>query len=101
MAFSHSRRSAGEGAIYPTTDGRRRGVLRVTDPQTGAQRRRYVSGRSRAEVARKLEALKRDTAAGTFSGRLTVDDFLTRWLELGRSIFETRLRARLVARHTQ
>lgn len=81
MPVSHSRRSAGEGTIYTTADGRLRGALRVTHPRTGHQVRRTVSGRTRAEVARKIEALKREAADGSFAGRLSLGDFLTRWLE--------------------
>ena len=45
------RRSAGEGAIYDTADGRLRGSLLVQFPD-GRTKRVYVSGRTRAEVVR-------------------------------------------------
>ena len=80
------RRERGEGAIYPVAGGGFRGAIRLTDPQTGRTMRRYVSGRSRAAVSRKLEKLKRDAAKGDpTSSRLTVAEYLTRWLESGRA----------------
>ncbi|HWP62795.1 MAG TPA: site-specific integrase, partial [Candidatus Binatia bacterium] len=75
------RRAHGEGAIYRTADGRVRGSLRLVDPRTGQVVRRYVSGRSQAEVARKLAALRNAAAAGYVPGRLTLADYLPEWLE--------------------
>jgi integrase len=53
------RRSAGEGAIYDTADGRLRGSLIVEFPD-GRTKRFYVSGRTRAEVVRKLDAKRKE-----------------------------------------
>jgi hypothetical protein len=60
MAVSHNRRSNGEGSVYRTAEGRWRGSL-ILSHSDGEQRvRRVVSGRSRADVVRKLDALKRE-----------------------------------------
>lgn len=75
------RRPHGEGAIYTTSDGRLRGAIRLIDPRTGATVRRYVSGRSRAEVARKLAALRAGAASGILPTRLTLGSYLVEWLE--------------------
>lgn len=86
MSVSHNRparRPNGEGSIYATADGRLRGSLIVTNPLNGAQSRRTVSGRTRAEVSRKLTALRRDVETGNLSTGLTAD-YLTRWLKTGR-----------------
>lgn len=83
------RRSRGEGSIYATKDGRVRGAVLLTDPRTGKDVRRLVSGRSRAEVSRKLEKLRQDAAGGALPTRSTVADYLAGWLEAERA----RLRA--------
>ena len=80
MAASHKRRSNGEGAVYETGDGRFRAALIVTHPTTGQQVRRYVSGRTRAETVRKLDALKKEATAGGFPGSETTSEYLARWL---------------------
>ena len=79
------RRSRGEGAIYETKDGRIRGALIVVDPRTGREVRRLVSGKSRADVSRKLDKLRKDAASGALSTSATVDDYLTTWLEAERA----------------
>ena len=76
---SPSRRSAGEGTIYTTTDGRRRGHVELPHPDGTRSVRRYVSGRTRAEVVRKLEALRKEGAAGFATGR-TTGDYLASWI---------------------
>jgi hypothetical protein len=93
MAVSHKRpeqrtgkrprRPNGEGSIYETADGRLRGALVVTNPATGRPARRIVTGRTRAEVSRKLDALRREAASGNLATGTTAE-YLTRWLESGR-----------------
>ena len=61
------RRSAGEGAVYDTADGRLRGSLLVQFPD-GRTKRVYVSGRTRAEVVRKLDAKRKEGASGALTG---------------------------------
>lgn len=72
------RRSRGEGAIYETTDGRVRGSILLPTPD-GKLRRKYVSGRTRAEVSRKFERL-RDEAKGGYPDGTTVGDYLGGWI---------------------
>ncbi|MGI8703700.1 MAG: tyrosine-type recombinase/integrase, partial [Candidatus Limnocylindrales bacterium] len=81
MAASHkARRSVGEGSVYLTSDGRWRATLVVTHPHDGRSQRRWVSGRSRAETVRKLDALKREAASGFPTGE-TTGAYLARWVE--------------------
>ena len=80
MAVSHNRRSNGEGSIYRTAEGRWRGALTLAHPDGDRRIRRVVSGRSRADVARKLEALRRQSA-GAFASGETTGEYLDRWLE--------------------
>ena len=72
------RRSAGEGAIYETADGRLRGSVLVDLPD-GGQKRIYVSGRTRADVVRKLDAKRKESAAGAVTGE-TLGEYLSRWI---------------------
>lgn len=74
-----TRRSKGEGAVYRTTDGRFRGSVVIPHPDGIRSIRRYVSGRSRADVVRRLDELKREGAGGFATGE-TVGQFLERWV---------------------
>lgn len=74
-----SRRSAGEGAIIETADGRLRGRAILPHPDGTRTVRRYVSGRTRAEVVRKLDDLKRESAGGFATGQ-TIGDYLSHWI---------------------
>ena len=80
MTVSHRRRSNGEGSLYRTAEGRWRGAVLVTDPLTGTQVRRYASGRTRAETAARLEAVRRDAEAGSFATDESTGAYLARWL---------------------
>jgi integrase len=73
------RRSAGEGAIYTTADGRLRGRILLPHPDGTRSVPRYVSGKTRAEVVRKLEALRKEASAGFATGETTAE-YLTRWV---------------------
>ncbi|MDP9269703.1 MAG: site-specific integrase [Chloroflexota bacterium] len=84
MTVSH-RRSNGEGSLYRTASGRWRGAVLVTNPLTGGLARRYASGRTRAEAAAHLEALRRDAQAGAFVSDETIGEYLARWLPGARS----------------
>jgi integrase len=88
ITASRPRRSRGEGAIYPTADGRLRGSLVLPHPDGTRSVRRYVSGRTRAEVVRKLDEIRKETAAGFATGE-TVGDYLAR----GVGIVRARIRA--------
>jgi integrase len=76
-------RRYGEGSVF-FDEGRDRWVGRLDlepDPATGNRRRRTVIGRTRAEVLRKLDAIKAEQKAGVSSdGSLTFGQFLERWL---------------------
>ncbi|MEO8898462.1 MAG: site-specific integrase [Candidatus Dormibacter sp.] len=73
-----ARRGAGEGSIFKRADGRWCAYLSL--PQGG---RRYLYGRTRADVQRKLATGHQTLAKGlSFAPeRQTVGDFLTGWLE--------------------
>lgn len=74
-------RANGEGSIYATADGRLRGSIAWTDPD-GTARRRYVSGRTRADVRRGLAALREQLEHGlTPAPTGDVGSFLAEWLE--------------------
>jgi integrase len=84
VASSHKRRANGDGSIYETGDGRLRGSLTLTHPISGKRVRRVVSGRTRAEVARKLGDMRRD-ASGALPSRETTGAYLNRWLTIDRA----------------
>lgn len=72
------RRGHNEGSIYQDKDGRWRGAVTLQDG-----RRRYLSGKTRQEVARKLtDALKAaKDGVNVPSGQKTLAIFLAEWLE--------------------
>jgi integrase len=73
------RRTRGEGAVYPTADGRMRGSIILPHPDGIRSVRRYVSGRTRADVVRRLDDLRREAAAGFATGE-TTGAYLARWI---------------------
>lgn len=91
------RRSRGEGAIIETKDGRLRGRILLPHPDGTRTVTRWVSGRTRAEIVRKFDDLRREAAAGFPTGE-TTGEYLARWIVAVRA----RLRAsthREYARH--
>ena len=77
-----TKRGQGEGNIYKRDDGR--WAARVsTGYRNGKRARTWVYGKTRNEVATKLRAVIRAHEQGvlTAPAKLTVDQFLTRWLE--------------------
>src|SRR5918995_1339210 len=72
------RRVKGEGSVYERGDGR---VVGEYEDANG--KRRYISGKTKAEVQRKLRKLlaDRDEGIAYDSENLTVSDYLDRWLE--------------------
>jgi integrase len=78
--MARKRRGRGEGSIYEEADGRWTGVVSFgINPATGKRRRRKVHGKTKQEVQAKLRELQ-----GKGPGepcRLTVGQFMTRWLE--------------------
>jgi integrase len=73
------RRTAGEGAIYTTADGRLRGHIDLPHPDGTRSVRRYVSGKTRADVVRRLGDLRKEAAGGFATGQ-TTGDYLARWI---------------------
>ena len=80
------RRSAGEGSVYRTTDGRWRGAVTWTEPD-GARHRRTVSGSTALEARTRLDELRRKLRLGTLAQAPhgTLADYLIPWLERDRS----------------
>jgi integrase len=76
---SKPRRSAGEGAIYETADGRLRGSILLPLPD-GTSKRVYVSGRTRAEITRKFDAKRKESDTGSVTGE-DLGAYLARWVE--------------------
>ena len=77
-----SRRGNNEGSIYKRSDGRWAAIITIAS--AGAKpSRRFLYGKTRAEVAGKLAAALRDQQVGLPlpSERLTVSQFLGDWLE--------------------
>ena len=54
MAATKGRRQNGEGAVYKTGDGRWRAAVVLPDG-----RRKYLSGRTREDVSRRLRQVQR------------------------------------------
>lgn len=76
------RRGRGDGSLKQRSDGRWEASAEVSVYGTG-RHRKYVYGRTRAEVAEKLQALKRSLGDGlpVVDERVTVARFLQTWLD--------------------
>jgi integrase len=74
--MASKRRGKGEGSIYRRKDGRWVGQYEVNG------KRKYVSGKTRAEVSKKLTKAiaERDAGLAFDAEGLTVGEYLTRWL---------------------
>lgn len=72
------RRAHGEGSIVQIADGTWRAAVPLPDG-----RRKWLRGKTRAEVARKAAEVKatRDQGMPVTKGRETLGDYLDRWLE--------------------
>jgi hypothetical protein len=81
LTTAKKRRDKGEGSIYRRKEGRWVGQYEVNG------KRRYLSGKTRTEVARKLTRAIAERDAGlVFDAEgLTVGEYLTRWLDPVRS----------------
>lgn len=77
------RRGNGEGSVYRKENGAWCAVLTVGFDTNGKRRRRYLYGRTKAEVLDKLSRNRADSLNGlvTDSSRLSVAAYLKRWLE--------------------
>lgn len=58
------RRGHNEGSIYQTKDGKWRGAVSLGWSVAGKQRRKYVTGTSRADVSRKISRILADHQRG-------------------------------------
>lgn len=76
------RRGHNEGSIYRTKDGTYRGAVFLGYGANGRPKRKYVSGKTRAEVNRAVTALLSDRQRGIpiASKSPTVGAFLDQWL---------------------
>jgi integrase len=77
------RRGSGEGCIYQRHDGKWAAVLNWGYDDKGKRRRKFVYGKTKAEVANKLTELQSNRLNGTLTDcrRRTVQEFLAYWLE--------------------
>lgn len=78
--MSDKRRSRGEGSIFKREDGSWCASITV-GVIDGKRRRKFVYGKTRKEVADKLQAIQRQHAAGITFTKLSVKEFLEQWLE--------------------
>ena len=76
-----TRARKGDGTAYTTKDGRHRAAITVPDPVTGRPVRRWLSGRTPAEVRARLVAMRKHPAVPT----PTVADYADHWLPLVRN----------------
>jgi len=92
--MTKKRRDKGEGSAYRRKDGRC-----VGEYEDANGKRRYVSGKTKAEVRAKLRKLLADRNEGVAydSENLTVSDYLDRWL----GALEGSVRDRTWRRHEQ
>jgi integrase len=76
------RRGRGEGGIHRRTDGRWEGTIEL-GWRDGKRRRKYVYGRTRAELAAKLRTagVKADRGLPQGDNRVTIATVLDRWLK--------------------
>jgi integrase len=77
--MARKRRGRGEGSVYQEPDGRWTGVISFGYTPAGKRRRKKVHGATKQEVLDKLRKLPGQSAGEPC--RLTVGEFLTRWLE--------------------
>ncbi|ONH36594.1 site-specific integrase [Protofrankia sp. BMG5.30] len=84
MMAKKRRRGNGEGAIYKGSDGRWRATVDL-GWVGGKRQRKYLSGRTRAEVADRLRTLHRQQEDGVKivigDKPLTVEQWLTHWVD--------------------
>ncbi|HEV2067726.1 MAG TPA: hypothetical protein VGR08_12910 [Thermomicrobiales bacterium] len=80
MTDKKRRRGHNKGSIYQTKEGTWRGALSIGWSADGTQRRKYMSGKSRAEVNRKITKLLHEQQRGMpiAGASPTVEQFLER-----------------------
>lgn len=73
-----------EGGITKRKDGRWQGTITIGKNDDGSQRRQYIYGKTRSEVAEKINKLINNINSGTYIDKKknpTVEEWLTFWLE--------------------
>src|SRR4051794_1744814 len=78
MGEATRRGRRGDGTVYTTSDGRLRAAVTVMDALTGEPVRRYLSGKTDAEIKRKLRDAR--VASAAVGKTPTVATFGERWL---------------------
>jgi integrase len=98
--MARKRRGRSEGSIYQRADGRWVSSLSLGYDGRGKRKRRVVYGATKQEVQEKLRQLQTDALAGTLTdaGRLTVGEYLQRWLE---NTAQSKVRPTTYARYEQ
>lgn len=77
------KRGNNEGGITKRQDGRWQGTVTVGRNDDGSQRRQYVYGKTRSEVAEKINEILHNISAGTYVDKNktpTVSEWLSTWL---------------------
>ncbi len=77
-------RGNGEGTIVKRNDGRWMGAVTIgVNPKTGAPKRKYIYGKERKEVARKMTDLKKELFDGTYvePSNMKLSEWLDSWIE--------------------
>ncbi|MCC5910074.1 MAG: site-specific integrase [Clostridiaceae bacterium] len=76
------KRGQGEGSIYKRKDGRWASVITVGKNPDGSQKRRFFYGKTRQEVADKLNKALSNMKTGDYvePNKLTISDWLDTWL---------------------
>jgi integrase len=97
--MARTRRGAGEGSIFRRKDGRWAAQITLGRSPEGNPVRHFEYGKTRREVAEKLAQRQADRLSGRDirSGRLTVGNYLRRWLE---DIARPRIRSSTHASYT-
>lgn len=77
------KRGQGEGCIYKRNDGTWAAVITTGRDEKGHQKRQFIYGKTRAEVAEKLLKTQNDMKTGTYikPTKATVGEWLDAWLE--------------------
>ena len=85
------RRGNNEGSIYQLPNGRWRAALTIGYDENGKRKRRYLSGRTRADVVEQLtkELGRAISGTATQPGRTTVGEYVKDWLETNDEVRKT------------
>ncbi len=77
------RRGNGEGSIYKRADGTWCASITIGHDETGRRKRRYLYGRTKAEVLERLDETRANARSGVLAepSRVTVGEYARNWLE--------------------